>query len=398
MRGGRGGAGESMKLDAICARLSRALLIVSVVLSGASCRGAKPQSLAMTAKDFEATILTDGCKQNAATAIADGLLKGFTQKNYICGEVLHHEIVVDGDRILKYTTFLDLAMLKDPKVIAAQSDRMLRFQSFGALYSAAHNTPKDSLLDALKQKGMEAMDIPLQKWESALKLNIPTTNILDGHAYSLEIRDPYARFSVAPEKTYLEEKSLRMREGGGGQSDERDAVSMRPLGMPVAEYVRRFLSGKVPASEKPDGNFPGITVGTYNESAGASRVILTRGQKLYEVRYAGPRKVLAGMPWAFLQSIFAQFYATASGGDADRIMSQTVMGAAANSMEGRPVERATGPWVPVSFEWSQQCQKIVDAGKKDAVVKHLGGYAYSCGVEGAEVVMRVLSDEKFSRK
>lgn len=384
---------EFMKIDAI-----RALLIASVVLSTTSCRGAKHPALAMTVKEFEATILTDGCKQSEATSITDGLLKGFTQRNYTCGAVLNHEIVVDGDRLLKYTTFLDVAMLKDPKVIAAQSDRMLRFQAFGALYTAANNTPKGSLLDVLKQKGVEAMDIPLEKWESAIRLNTPTTSILDGHAYSLEIRDRFARFSVAPEKTYLEEKSLRMREGGGGQSGERDAASIRPLEMPAAEYVRRFLPGKAPASEKPDSSVTGLTLGTYNESAGASRVILTRGQKLYEVRYAGPRKVLAGMPWAFLQSIFAQFYATASGGDADRIMSQTVMGAAANSMEGRPVERATGPWVPVSFEWSQQCQKIVDAGKKDAVVKHLGGYVYSCEVEGAEVVMRVLSDEKFKLK
>lgn len=387
-----------MKVGVIRAALSRALLLVSVVLPVASCRGAKPAALAMTAKEFEATILTDGCKQNAATAIADGFLKGFAQRNYTCGEVLNHEIVVDGDRILKFTTFLSIAMLKDPKVIAAQSDRMLRFQAFGALYTAANNTPKDSLLDALKKKGMAAMDIPLEKWESAIKLNTPTTSILDGHAYSLEIRDRFARFSVAPEKTYLEEKSLRMREGGTGQPAARDLASIRPLEMPVAEYVRRFLPGKAPASEKPDSYVPGLTVGTYNESAGASRVILTRGPKLYEIRYAGPRKVLAGMPWAFLQSIFAQFYAAASGGDADRIMSQTVMGAAANSMEGRPVERATGPWAQVSIEWSQQCQKIVDAGKGGAVVKRLDGYAYSCGVEGAEVVMRVLSDEKFNLK
>lgn len=195
-----------------------------VALLAVSCGRDRLSPLELPLQGFEEQLLPEGCKQDSTRKIGDGIFKNRVLQTYDCEAIgVHVEIVIEGTGILKYAMLMPTAMFKDPRVVAAERDRDLRFVFFGNLYTAAKNVPKGELLNVLKEKGPVAFDIPLEHWKECVRLGVPMSSTLDGYTYSCDVENgDTVRFSVAPEGTYLKEKSLRIR---GGQSEDTNAAN-----------------------------------------------------------------------------------------------------------------------------------------------------------------------------
>ncbi|MEK7232286.1 MAG: hypothetical protein AAB268_00600 [Elusimicrobiota bacterium] len=201
----------------------RITLVLIAALVTAACRGGSFQPLGMSLQGFE-KILPDPCKLDSTRKISDGVFKDYTLQAYNCGDAGRQELVIDGSRVLKYAILMDAAIFKDPRVIAAQRDQVLRLGMFGSLYTVAKNVPKGKLLDLLKQKPPEVFDIFGENWEKCIRLNVPMTSTLEGYAYSCEVENgDTVRFSVTSEGAYLKEKSLRIHGDPAGGASTGDS-------------------------------------------------------------------------------------------------------------------------------------------------------------------------------
>lgn len=410
---------ERLNADLRMCRAFRTALFLIAPLLATSCQSSKPQPLGLPLRGFEEQVLADACKLESTVQIGDGIFKGDSLQVYNCGGVLRHEVVTDGNRIFKYASILNAVVLKDPGVIARKQDVVMLMNAWGALYMAARNLPKENLYNVLKEKDKETsgsfLEIPLDKWKKAIELGIPTSSTVDGYTYSCTFEDgDIVRFGVAPEATYLKEKSARIRGASGENSAAAASGHQGPphaLGVTLDRLGSYFMEMKFTRADKvSSGLFKGYDRRVYERHAGrkgASRIdveltVYSQGQNVYKIQTAEPRTQYLnndGTPTEYFmyQVLFAPFYAAATDTNLQQVTSRTLFGRMSDAV-GKSVSPAeqlaqmpTAPWEMPSLKWAGQCASLVKDRATGTRVIKIAGFAYSCRI-GTNVQFEVVSE------